>query len=71
MIERLVLKSIIFAFSVSLFQCVDGYPYMNRCPSGLYFDDIAKYCTFKNEARCGPLASSEYILYYSLIILTF
>lgn len=41
------------------FQCVDGYPYRNNCPSGLYFDDIAKYCTFKNEARCGPLATSK------------
>lgn len=40
------------------YQCVDGYPYLNRCPSGLYFDDIQKYCTFKDEARCGPLAAS-------------
>jgi hypothetical protein len=40
------------------YQCVDGHPYMNRCPSGLFFDDIAKYCTFKNEARCGPIAST-------------
>lgn len=43
-----------------LFQCVDNYPYLNRCPSGLYFDDINKLCTFKNEARCGPLPTSEY-----------
>ena len=42
------------------FQCVDGYPYLNRCPSGLFFDDISKFCTFKNEARCGPIASSKY-----------
>lgn len=41
------------------FQCVDGYPYVNRCPSGLYFDDISKYCTFKNEARCGPVPLSK------------
>lgn len=41
------------------YQCVDGYPYVNRCPSGLYFDDISKYCTFKNEARCGPIATSN------------
>lgn len=33
---------------------------MNRCPSGLFFDDVAKYCTFKDEARCGPLPASEY-----------
>ncbi|XP_031636611.1 uncharacterized protein LOC116349354 [Contarinia nasturtii] len=40
------------------YQCVDGYPYLNNCPSGLHFDDAAKYCTFKNEARCGPLATT-------------
>ncbi|KAG7306036.1 hypothetical protein JYU34_008607 [Plutella xylostella] len=40
------------------YQCVDGYPYMNRCPSGLYFDDISKFCTFKAEARCGPIATT-------------
>lgn len=33
---------------------------MNRCPSGLYFDDINKHCTFKNEARCGPIATSRF-----------
>lgn len=47
-------------FFFPFLQCVDGYPYMNNCPSGLYFDDAAKYCTFKNEARCGPLAASKY-----------
>lgn len=41
-------------------KCVDGYPYLNTCPSGLHFDDVAKYCTFKNEARCGPLATSKF-----------
>ncbi|XP_310753.5 chitin deacetylase 1 [Anopheles gambiae] len=40
------------------YQCVDGFPYLNRCPSGLYFDDIQKYCTFKAEAKCGPLAAT-------------
>ncbi|XP_065337290.1 chitin deacetylase 1 [Cloeon dipterum] len=40
------------------YQCVDNFPYLNRCPSGLYFDDIKKLCTFKNEARCGPIAST-------------
>lgn len=40
------------------YQCVDGYPYMNRCPSGLYFDDIQKFCTFKDEARCGPIPTT-------------
>lgn len=40
------------------YQCVDGFPYLNRCPSSLYFDDISKFCTFKVEARCGPIAST-------------
>lgn len=43
----------------TIFQCVDGFPYLNRCPSGLHFDDIQKFCTFKNEARCGPIATSK------------
>ncbi|KAK0095813.1 hypothetical protein PV326_007319 [Microctonus aethiopoides] len=40
------------------YQCVDGYPYLNRCPSGLHFDDISKFCTFRNEARCGPIPTT-------------
>lgn len=44
-------------------KCVDGYPYLNRCPSGLHFDDISKFCTFKNEARCGPIETSEQIFF--------
>ncbi|XP_061382748.1 chitin deacetylase 1 [Danaus plexippus] len=40
------------------YQCVDGFPYLNRCPSGLYFDDISKFCTFKAEARCGPIPTT-------------
>ena len=23
--------------------------------SDLYFDDVLKYCTYKNEAQCGPV----------------
>lgn len=42
-----------------LLQCVDGYPYVNRCPSGLYFDDVQKFCTFKAEAKCGPLPNRK------------
>lgn len=41
------------------FQCVDNHPYQSRCPSGLYFDDISKLCTFKNEATCGPVDATE------------
>ncbi|KAF5289124.1 hypothetical protein FQA39_LY15226 [Lamprigera yunnana] len=40
------------------YQCVDGYPYLNRCPSGLFFDDISKFCTFQEEARCGPILTT-------------
>jgi len=41
------------------YQCVDGHPYESRCPSTLYFDDINKFCTFKNEATCGPVAVTQ------------
>jgi hypothetical protein len=40
---------------------VDGFPYESRCPAGLYFDDIGKLCTFKADARCGPIATSEFL----------
>ncbi|CAL8079007.1 unnamed protein product [Orchesella dallaii] len=40
------------------YQCVDGHPYESRCPAGLYFDDINKFCTFKADARCGPIATT-------------
>ena len=33
-------------------------PVKSFCPSGLYWDDIKKYCTYKNEAVCGPVAST-------------
>ncbi len=25
------------------------------CLTGLYFDDVLKYCTYKDEAQCGPV----------------
>ncbi|XP_057377397.1 LOW QUALITY PROTEIN: chitin deacetylase 1-like [Daphnia carinata] len=40
------------------YQCVEGHPFLSRCPSSLYFDDIQKLCTFKNEAVCGPVATT-------------
>jgi len=40
------------------YQCVEYFPYRNNCPSGLYFDDIKKFCTFKNEAVCGPVTTT-------------
>ncbi|XP_046650614.1 chitin deacetylase 1-like [Daphnia pulicaria] len=40
------------------YQCVEGTPFLSRCPSSLFFDDIQKLCTFKNEAVCGPVATT-------------
>lgn len=40
------------------YQCVDFLPIRSFCPSGLYWDDIKKFCTYKNEAVCGPVAST-------------
>ena len=40
-------------------QCVENHPHLSRCPSSLFFDDIQKLCTFKNEAVCGPVATSK------------
>jgi len=40
------------------FQCVEKHAYQTRCPSGLYFDDLDKLCTFKSEAKCGPLEAT-------------
>ncbi|CAG0923036.1 unnamed protein product [Notodromas monacha] len=40
-------------------SCVEKHPYLNYCPPGLYFDDISKSCTFKNDAHCGPISTTE------------
>ncbi|XP_023346591.1 uncharacterized protein LOC111715488 [Eurytemora carolleeae] len=40
------------------YQCVEFFPYKNFCPSNLYWDDIKKLCTFKNEAVCGPVTTT-------------
>jgi len=40
------------------YSCIDFRPVKQHCPSGLYWDDIKKYCTYKNEAVCGPVAST-------------
>ena len=40
------------------YTCVDFRPIKSFCPSGLYWDDIKKFCTYKNEAVCGPVAST-------------
>merc|ERR1719378_345492 len=40
------------------YQCIDFLPVRSHCPSGLYWDDVKKFCTYKNEAVCGPVAST-------------
>merc|ERR1719495_778651 len=40
------------------FTCVGHHPYKSICPSGLYWDDVRKYCTYKDEAVCGPVATT-------------
>merc|ERR1719225_1870326 len=40
------------------YSCVDFRPIKSFCPSGLYWDDVKKLCTYKSEAVCGPVAST-------------
>ena len=37
------------------YKCDDGTAFRNFCPTGLYWDDERKFCTYKEEAKCGPL----------------
>ena len=37
------------------YKCDDGTAFRAFCPTGLYWDDERKFCTYKNEAKCGPL----------------
>jgi len=37
----------------------DGAAHRSFCPNGLYWDDEKKICTYKNEAKCGPLAPKK------------
>jgi hypothetical protein len=50
--------TIVTLFYINRVQCVEGHPFLSRCPSSLFFDDIQKLCTFKNEAVCGPVPTS-------------
>lgn len=39
--------------------CSGGTPFSQTCPPSLYFDDVKKFCTFKNkELTCGPVEST-------------
>lgn len=55
------LEKLTSSLSHEWLQCVEGHPFLSRCPSSLYFDDIQKLCTFKNEAVCGPVPTSKKI----------
>lgn len=37
------------------YTCTAGEAIAQNCPPGLFFDDLKKFCTFKNEAVCGPV----------------
>ncbi|XP_064481996.1 chitin deacetylase 1-like [Ornithodoros turicata] len=39
--------------------CSAGTPFSQTCPPSLYFDDVKKFCTFKNkELTCGPVETT-------------
>ena len=43
--------------------CAGNHPYSNACPPSLYFDDVRKFCTFKDsELKCGPVEESKQTL---------
>jgi len=44
------------------YQCVDNFAYSSRCPAGLKFDDIDKFCTEPKDARCGPIAQEPVVV---------
>jgi len=35
--------------------CTNGAATTRVCPSGLYWDDERLFCTYKSEAKCGPI----------------
>ena len=35
--------------------CTNGAATKRVCPSGLYWDDERLFCTYKSEAKCGPI----------------
>uniref|UniRef100_T1IPI5 Chitin-binding type-2 domain-containing protein n=1 Tax=Strigamia maritima TaxID=126957 RepID=T1IPI5_STRMM len=37
------------------YSCTNYEAFLQSCPPGLFFDDIKKFCTFKNEVTCGPV----------------
>lgn len=41
------------------YKCSDGNASPLFCPTGLYWDDIKKFCTYKDEAVCGPISDQD------------
>ena len=41
------------------YRCDDGHPFQSFCPAGLHWDDVRKFCTYKNEAVCGPVEAPK------------
>ena len=41
------------------YACAQGNYHRSVCPAGLFWDDLDKICTYKENARCGPIANSE------------
>lgn len=41
------------------YTCSSGTATRTVCPTGLYWDDERKFCTYKNEAKCGPVERVE------------
>ena len=37
------------------YKCDDGHAFRSFCPTGLHWDDVRKFCTYKDQAVCGPV----------------
>ncbi len=41
------------------YKCHGGNAHRSFCPSPLYWDDLKKFCTYKNEVTCGPIKDED------------
>ncbi|XP_015915592.1 chitin deacetylase 7 [Parasteatoda tepidariorum] len=42
------------------YTCSSNYPFLQNCPSSLYFDDVKKFCTRKTKQLvCGPVDTPD------------
>ncbi|GAB6024666.1 putative inactive cytidine deaminase 4 [Chamberlinius hualienensis] len=37
------------------YTCSQGTAFVQNCPPGLFFDDRLKFCSRRDEAKCGPI----------------